>query len=423
MAKFNFIATDATGKEVRSSIEATTQAQAIAAIRAKSLVPTAIGMVDETKSKNISSRTAPKGKGMNMDIKLPSFLRPKVKQKDLTMFTRQLSTLMAAGMPLLRSLLVLERQSTNPTLKDILHDMGESVKSGNSFSESLANHPKTFDNLYVNMVRAGEAGGVTEVVLTRLAEFMEKAQKIKNKVKGAMTYPLVILVAAVGITAVLMLTVIPKFEEIFSDLLAGKALPGITQFVIGVSNAMKNHFIFIVAGIVGFVLLISMLTKTKGGKLVADRFKANLPVFGTLIRRTAIARLTRTLGTLLSSGVPMLQALGIVRDTADNVIFYNALQMVHDGVKEGENMSSLMEQTKAFPPMVISMVDVGEETGSIADMLTRIADTYEDEVDNAVSGLTSILEPMVIILLAVIVGTIVIAMFLPLVSIISTLNG
>lgn len=423
MAKFQFIATDASGKEVRSSIEAATQAQAIAAIRAKNLMPTAIGMVDDTKSTAAAPRAAKKGSGMNMEIKLPKFLRPKVKQKDLTMFTRQLATLMAAGMPLLRSLLVLERQATNPTLKDILHDMGESVKSGNSFSESLANFPKTFDNLYVNMVRAGEAGGVTEVVLTRLAEFMEKAQKIKNKVKGAMTYPLVILVAAVIITGVLMMTVIPKFEEIFADLLEGKSLPGITQFVIGASNAMKNYFIFILIGVVAVVMLISMLTKTKAGKLVADKFKANLPVFGTLIRRTAIARLTRTLGTLLSSGVPMLQALGIVRDTADNVIFYNALQQVHDGVKEGENMSSLMEQTKAFPPMVISMVDVGEETGAIADMLSRIADTYEDEVDNAVNGLTSILEPMVIILLALVVGTIVIAMFLPLVSIISSLNA
>lgn len=423
MAKFNFIATDASGQEVRSSIEAASQAQAIAAIRAKNLFPKAIGKVDDTKSTSAAPRKAKKGGGMSMEIKLPKFLQPKVKQKDLTMFTRQLSTLMAAGMPLLRSLLVLERQAKNPTLKDILHDMGESVKSGNSFSESLANFPKTFDNLYVNMVRAGEAGGVTEVVLTRLAEFMEKAQKIKNKVKGAMTYPLVILFAAVIITAVLMLTVIPKFEEIFADLLEGKSLPGITQFVIGASNMVKNYFIFIAAGVVGLWLLITTLTHTKAGRNITDRIKANLPVFGTLIRRTAIGRLTRTLGTLLSSGVPMLQAIGIVRDTADNVIFYEALQKVHDGVKEGENMSSLMEQTKVFPPMVISMVDVGEETGKIADMLTRISDTYDDEVDNAVNGLTSILEPMVIILLALIVGTIVIAMFLPLVSIISSLNG
>ncbi len=420
MAKFNFIAQDASGKEVRSTIEAENQQQAIAQIRARNLIPKAIGQADGSKS--AAAKTAKKT-GMNAEIKLPAFLRPRVKQKDLTVFTRQMATLMAAGMPLLRSLRVLERQCTNATLKDALYGMGESVESGNSFSEALGNYPKIFDNLYINMVRAGEAGGVTELVLTRLAEFMEKAEKIKNKVKGAMTYPVVILIAAVGITAVLMLTVIPKFEEIFADLLEGKELPAITQLVISFSNLLKNYFIYIAAGVVGFILLVSTFGRTPAGKVFFDRIKANLPVFGTLTRRTCIARLTRTLGTLLASGVPMLQALGIVRDTSGNIIFYNALQQVHDGVKEGENMSGLMEQTKAFPPMVISMVDVGEETGAIADMLTRIADTYEDEVDNAVSGLTSILEPMVIILLAVIVGTIVIAMFLPLVSIISSLNG
>ncbi len=420
MPKFNYIATDANGKEVKSTIEATTQAQAIALIRAKNLFPTAIGQADGSKSGAVTKKAARKG---DIEIKLPAFLKPRVKQKDLTVFTRQLSTLMGAGMPLLRSLRVLERQCTNATLKDTLHAMSDSVESGNSFSEALANHPKIFDNLYVNMVRAGEAGGVTELVLTRLSEFMEKSEKIKNKVKGAMIYPIVILIAAVGITAVLMLTVIPKFEEIFTDLLEGKALPGITQFVIGVSNAFQDYFLYIAAAGVALFMIMSMLLKTKGGKVVADRFKANIPVFGTLTRRTCIARLTRTLGTLLSSGVPLLQALSIVRDTSGNVIFVNALQKVHDGVKEGENMSELIEQTKVFPPMVVSMIDVGEETGAIAEMLGRIADTYEDEVDNAVSGLTSILEPMVIILLAVIVGTIVIAMFLPLISVISSLNG
>ncbi len=421
MPKFNYIATDASGKEVRSSVEATTQAQAIALIRAKNLFPTAIGQADGSKSAAVTK--AKKKGGMNAEIKLPVLIKPKVKQKDLTLFTRQLATLMAAGMPLLRGLRVLERQCTNVTMKETLHSMSDSVESGNSFSESLANHPKIFDNLYVNMVRAGEAGGVTELVLTRLSEFMEKSQKIKSKVKGAMTYPVIILIAALGITSVLMLTVIPKFQAIFQDLLGGKQLPGVTRFVIGVSEAMKHHLVFIVMAVVALVLCLKLLLKTKKGKLMLDKFKANIPVFGTLTRRTCIARLTRTLGTLLSSGVPLLQALAIVRDTSGNIIFYNALQSVHDGVKEGENMSGLMEQTKVFPPMVISMIDVGEETGAIAEMLTRIADTYEDEVDNAVSGLTSILEPMVIILLSVIVGTIVIAMFLPLISVISSLNG
>lgn len=420
MPKFNFIATDATGKEVRSTIEATTQAQAIALIRAKNLFPTAIGQADGSKS---AAKAEAKKTGMNAEIKLPSFLKPRVKQKDLTTTTRQLATLMAAGLPLLRSLRVLERQCANQTMKETLHAMGESVESGNSFSEALSSHPKIFDNLYVNMVKAGEAGGVIELVLNRLAEFMEKSQKITNKVKSAMTYPMVILIAAIGITSVLMLTVIPKFEEIFTDLLEGKQLPAITRMVIGISNALQHYFIFIAMGIAAIVMIVSLALKTKAGRDLRDRLKANLPGLGSLTRRTCIARLTRTLGTLLSSGVPLLQALAIVRDTADNVIYYNALQTVHDGVKEGENLSNLIEQTKVFPPMVVGMIDVGEETGAIADMLTRIADTYDDEVDNAVSGLTSLLEPMVIILLAGIVGTIVIAMFLPLISVISSLNG
>lgn len=420
MPKFNFIATDATGKEVRSTIEATTQAQAIALIRAKNLFPTAIGQADGSKS---AAKAEVKKTGMNAEIKLPSFLKPRVKQKDLTTTTRQLATLMAAGLPLLRSLRVLERQCANQTMKETLHAMGESVESGNSFSEALSSHPKIFDNLYVNMVKAGEAGGVIELVLNRLAEFMEKSQKITNKVKSAMTYPMVILIAAIGITSVLMLTVIPKFEEIFTDLLEGKQLPAITRMVIGISNALQHYFIFIAMGIAAIVMIVSLALKTKAGRDLRDRLKANLPGLGSLTRRTCIARLTRTLGTLLSSGVPLLQALSIVRDTADNVIYFNALQTVHDGVKEGENLSNLIEQTKVFPPMVVGMIDVGEETGAIADMLTRIADTYDDEVDNAVSGLTSLLEPMVIILLAGIVGTIVIAMFLPLISVISSLNG
>ena len=423
MAKFNYIAMDAAGKEVRGSVEASSQAQAIAQIRAQNLFPTAIGQAGGGGQTAPAARPASKGKGMKMEIKLPAFLRPKVKQKDLTTFTRQLATLMDAGLPLLRSLRVLERQASNPTLKDALNGMGESVESGNSFSEALANYPKIFDNLFVNMVKAGEAGGVTELVLTRLSEFMEKSEKIKNKVKSAMIYPSVILVAAIGITVFLLLTVIPKFEEIFTDLLAGKSLPQITLIVISISNVLKNYFLYVAVGVAALVALVKIWAKTKGGRLVMDKISVALPVFGTLTSRTCISRLTRTLGTLLSSGVPMLQALAIVRDTSGNAVYFNALQTVHDGVKEGEGMSGLMERTKAFPPMVVSMVDVGEETGAIADMLTRIADTYEDEVDNAVAGLTSIIEPLMIIFLAVIVGSIVIAMFLPLVSIITTLGN
>jgi type IV pilus assembly protein PilC len=272
------------------------------------------------------------------------------------------------------------------------------------------------------MVRAGEAGGVLEVVLNRLAEFMEKAEKIKNKVKSAMIYPTVVLIAAVGILTFLLTKIIPKFEEIFKDLLEGKSLPDITKFVIAASHGMSKN-LPIVALIIGAIVgAITLWKRTKTGRYALDRFKLSLPVFGTLIRRSAIARLTRTLGTLLSSGVPVLQALTIVRDTSGNAVIARAIQHVHDSVKEGESMTAPMDASKVFPPMVISMVEVGEETGALPDMLIRIANTFDDEVDNAVAGLTSIIEPVMIIFLAVIVGTIVIAMFLPLVKIISVLS-
>ena len=428
MPKFNYIAMDGSGRETKGSVEAATQAQAIAQIRSQGLFPTAIGLAGGGGGKAAAKGAAggakaSSGKGMSMEIKLPAFLQPRVKAKELTLFTRQLATLVDAGLPLLRGLRVLQRQTNNTTLKNALQSMSESVESGSTFSEALALHPRIFDNLFINMVRAGEAGGVLELVLTRLSEFMEKSEKIKNKVKSAMTYPIVVLIAAVGITGFLLMTVIPKFEEIFLDLLEGKSLPAITRFVIGASNVLKNYFLVVAGVIAAIVILIRLWAATKGGRLVMDHVKTRLPVFGTLIRRTAIARFTRTLGTLMASGVPVLQALTIVRDTSGNAVYAEALQRVHDSVKEGETMAAPMEQTKAFPPMVISMVEVGEETGTLPDMLTRIADTYEDEVDNAVAALTSILEPIMIIFLAVIVGTIVIAMFLPLVSIITTLGG
>ncbi|MBO4288032.1 MAG: type II secretion system F family protein [Kiritimatiellae bacterium] len=429
MAKFNYIAVDSSGKEVRGSIEAPSQAQAVAKIRDKQLFPTAIGEAGggggSSAAKGASKAAASGGRkaSKNIEIKLPKFLRPKVKTKDLTTLTRQLATLVDAGLPLLRGLRVLQRQSENATLKEALGGMAESVEGGNTFSESLTAYPKIFDNLYVNMVKAGEAGGVLEVVLNRLAEFAEKADKIKNKVKGAMVYPIVVLVAAVGITAFLLVAVIPKFQGIFKDLLNGKPLPAITQFVIDASQFVMQNGLQVVIGIAAFVVIMKVILKTKAGKYTMDVIKLKAPVIGTLVSRTAIARLTRTLGTLMSSGVPVLQSLQIVRDTAGNAVIAKAMQSVHDAVKEGETMTAPLAASKVFPPMVISMVEVGEETGALPDMLTRIANTYEDEVDNAVAGLTSAIEPMMIIILAVVVGTIVIAMFMPMIQIIGSLGG
>jgi type IV pilus assembly protein PilC len=429
MQKFSYVAVDAAGKEVRGTVEAPDQPQAITKIRGQGIYPTAIGMVGGTGAAKGTPRPAAaaggvkKGGGLNIEIKLPSFLRGRVKPKDLMVLTRQLATLGEAGLPLLRGLRVLLRQTKSVPLREALTGMSEAVESGSTFSESLANYPKIFNNLYVNMVRAGEAGGVLEVVLTRLAEFMEKAEKIKNKVKGAMIYPAVVLTAAIGIVIFLMYSVIPKFKDIFNDLLEGKQLPAVTRFVIGASNVVKDNVLMVVIAIIAAIVLFNLWGRTQNGRYIIDTIKMRLPVFGTLISRTAIARLTRTLGTLLSSGVPVLQALMIVRDTSGNTVIARAVQNIHDSVKEGESMTDPMAAAKVFPPMVVSMVEVGEETGALPDMLIRVANTYDDEIDNAVAGLTSIIEPLLILFLAVIVGTIVIAMFMPLISIIGSLSG
>jgi type IV pilus assembly protein PilC len=432
MPKFAYIAVDSAGKESRGTIEAPNQAQAVAKVRSQGLFPTAIGAAGGAEggapaaagAKKTAPAAAKKSGGkMSMEIKMPKFLRGKVKQKDLTVLTRQLATLVDAGLPLLRGLHVLQRQTPNATLKEALAGMCEAVESGSTFSESLGNYPKIFTNLYVNMVRAGEAGGVLEVVLNRLAEFAEKAERIKNKVKGAMVYPTVTFVAAIGITSFLLVAVIPKFKDIFNDLLEGKPLPAITQFVMNASNLLMHNGLAVLGAVAAFVVLFKIFAKTKTGSYTLDVVKLNAPMFGTLVRRTAVSRMTRTLGTLLASGVPVLQALTIVRDTTGNAVISRAMQAVHDAVKEGESMTAPLAASKVFPPMVVSMVEVGEETGALPDMLTRIADTYDDEVDNAVAGLTSVIEPLMIIILAVIVGTIVIAMFMPMIQIIGTLGS
>lgn len=436
MPKFAYVAVDPAGVETRGSLEAPNQAQAIAKIRSQGLFPTAIGVAAGEPSASAgaggaaknpapagSKKPVAKKKSMDITIKLPKFLRPRVKQKDLTVLTRQLATLVDAGLPLLRGLHVLERQTPNPTLREALTGMCDAVESGSTFSESLQNYPNIFNHLYINMVKAGEAGGVLEVVLNRLAEFAEKAEKIKNKVKGAMIYPIIVLLAACGITGFLLVAVIPKFRDIFRDLLGDKPLPPITEFVMGASNFVMHNGLIVLGGIVGFSFLFSLFKRTKTGEYIVDVCKLRMPAFGSLVRRTAIARMTRTLGTLLSSGVPVLQALDIVRDTSGNAVIARAIQSVHDAVKEGESMTNPLAQSKVFPPLVICMVEVGEETGALADMLTRVADTYDDEVDNAVAGLTSIIEPIMIMLLSVIVGTIVVAMFMPMIQIISSLGS
>ena len=437
MATFQYIAKDSAGNEHRGTVEAGDRGSAIATIRAQGLLPTALGEVKAAapsaakappkKGAKGAPKPAAKKGGLNKDIKInikmPKFLQGRIKTKVLTQFTRQLATLVNAGLPLMRGIEVLKRQMKDPQMLEALNGISENIAAGGTFSESLTAYPKIFDKLYVNMVKAGEAGGVLEVVLGRLAEFAEKSEKIKNKVKGAMIYPIVVLVAAIGITAFLLVAVIPKFQQVFNDMLNGQALPAITQFVIDASEFVQANGLQIALGVVAVIVIMKIIGRTEKGAYFFDALKLRLPVTGTLAQRSAVSKFTRTLGTLLSSGVPILQSLTITRDTTGNRVLTQAIQNVHDAVKEGESMTQPLAQCKVFPPMVTSMVEVGEETGALADMLTRIANTYDDEVDNAVAGLTAAIEPALIIVLAVVVGTIVIAMFLPMVKIIGSVSG
>ena len=425
MAKFLYTALDAKGKETKGEIEADNPNTALTRLREKGLFPTQVVDAAAGRGKKGAAPTAPglrpgtaaKKGGMRLS------LGGGVKTKSLMVVTRQLATLIDAGLPLLRGLQVIARQERNPTLKRTLNELAESIRSGSTLAEAMSQHGKIFNRLYVNMIKAGEIGGVLDVVLLRLAEFMEKMQKIRNKVKSAMTYPIVVLCVAGGIMFFLMTKIVPKFAEIFKDLLEGEKLPALTRFVMDVSNAFVRRTPIVIGAVIGLVLLIRLFGRTKGGRFAIDQIKLKMPIFGALVHKTAIGRFSRTLGTLLSSGVPILQALNIVRDTAGNEVIARGVTLVHDSVKEGENIAPPIEASGIFPPMVVSMVEVGEETGKLPDMLMRIADTYDDEVDNTVAALSSIIEPLLIVGLALIVGTIVIALFMPMVEIMQKIGN
>lgn len=430
MPKYDYVALDARGNETKGSIEVASQNEAIGRVKEMGLYPTKIIEAEKVRDKAAVKKGKPAGRpggkkkgGMNMsiNIKIPG-LSGRVPPKVLTTFTRQLATLVDAGLPLLRGLRVLEKQERCAALKTILGDLALSIEGGSTFSEALAQHPKVFNKLFVNMVKAGELGGVLEVVLKRLAEFSEKAQKIKSKVKAALFYPIAVLVVAVGIMTLLLTFVVPKFKEVFSGM--NITLPGFTTFVLGVSDLVRTHFVYTAITVTVCVIVFLLIIKfSKTGRRLWDAVKLKMPAFGPVISKVAISRFTRTLGTLISSGVPILQALTIVKETSGNVIISKAIGSVHESVKEGETITAPLEGSRVFPPMVVSMVDVGEQTGALPEMLLKIADNYEDEVDNAVAAMTSLLEPIMIIFLAIIVGSIVIAMFLPLIKMITVMSG
>ncbi|MEY2546639.1 MAG: type pilus assembly protein PilC [Verrucomicrobiota bacterium] len=427
MPRFQYVALDSRGQESTGLVEANSPNEAIGQLRQAGYFPTSVleegraGGSDGKAAKKIAKTVrAAKPKGMRKEITL--FQRKTVKPKLLMIFTRQLATLIDSGLPLLRGLNVLAKQERDKVLKNTVNNLADSVQGGSTFSDALAVHPRIFNDLYVNMVKAGEVGGVLEVVLTRLAEFQEKASKIRNKVAAAMVYPIIVMIMAIGILSFLLVFIVPKFEQIFHDMLGDKPLPGITIFVISISRFVQQHWLVLLGAIIAGVAGYNFGKRTTAGRSTIDRVKLRVPLFGDVIRKTAISRFARTLGTLVTSGVPILQALNITRATSGNTVISGAIAQVHDAVKEGESIVQPLEASGAFPPMVISMIDVGEETGQLPEMLLKVADVYDDEVDNSVAAMTAALEPIMIVFLAVIVGTIVIALFMPLISIISGLQ-
>ena len=413
MPQYAYTAMDSKGKEQKGKIISDSEAAAVAELKQKGLFPTSVKAV-------VASKKAKKAGGSGFNVALGPMV---IKRKELTVLTRQLAILLSAGLPLIRSLRTLEKQAANPAVKIVLGKTADTVEGGATFAEALSQNPKSFDKLYLNMVRAGEASGAMEIILDRLASFMEKAAKIAGKVKSAMIYPIVILSISILAMVGLMIFIVPNFEKIFRDLLGpSEPLPGITMLIIGISNTLVSKWYMYVGGVAGVVIFFVVLVKIPAGKWAFDWVKYNIPLFGPIIAKTAVSRFSRTLGTLMSSGVPVLNALAIVKETSGNEVVASAIQKVHDAVKEGEGIAPPLGKTKVFEEMVVSMVEVGEETGKLPEMLTKIADTYEDEVDNAVGALTSMIEPLMIVLLAGIVGTIVIALFMPLVKIIEKMS-
>jgi type IV pilus assembly protein PilC len=422
MTSYAYQAVDSAGQPMRGTLAVTNQNEALRRIREMGLFPLklterrperslpASPTPAETRSRTIASLSR---------ISIP-LLQGRVKPRTLAVFTRQLATLIDAGMPLLRGLRILQQQETNPRLKRIVGQVAETIEGGGSLTEALAAHPKDFNGLYVNMVRAGEISGTLETTLRRLAEFMEKAQKIKGKVKAAMFYPAAVMVVAMAILAVMMVFVVPRFQAVFDGLLGGAAMPAFTRFVMGLSDVARHNAPMMGLGILVAVIAAALALRTQWGRWTFDLLKLRAPVIGPVFRKTGISRLTRTLGTLLHSGVPVLQALTIVKETAGNKIVGQLVGDIHESVKQGETVTAPLRNSSVFSPVYVGMVDVGEQTGALPDMLLKIADQCDDDVDNAVNAMTSLLEPILIVFLAVIVGSIVIAMFLPLITI---MNG
>ncbi len=417
MAIFHYEAMNAAGQAVEADVEADTAEEAAGKIRTQGYYPTKV----KQQKKARSAREVRSGERRRSG--LPQITVGHVSTRVLAEFTQQLSILQYAGLPIVRSLKILCQQAKPGMLKNILASVATSVEEGATLSEAMSRHPKAFDRLYVNMVQAGETGGVLDVILQRLAEFMEKAQKLKRRVIGAMIYPSVVICFSVLIVTGIMIFVVPRFQGIFRDFKA--TLPSITVYLMATADFIAHRYgwALVLGSPMGTVLLVWLIGKSASGRRGLDMLKLRLPVVGRILAKTAVARLSRTLGTLLSAGVPILDAILITRDTAGNVVYAEALQKAHDAIREGESFAVTLRSTRVCDALVTNMIDVGEETGELDKMLMKIADTYDDQVDVLVGSLVSLLEPVMVIALGGIVGTIVVALFLPLVKIMQDLTG
>jgi type IV pilus assembly protein PilC len=350
-----------------------------------------------------------------------SFLQPKVQPSDVVVFARQFATMIDAGLPLIQSLDILYSQQENKTFKKTLKEIKDSVEQGATLADALGKYPNIFDELFVNMVAAGEVGGILDTILDRLSGYMEKAMKLKKQVKGAMTYPIIVLVIAVLVVGVILVFVIPVFEKMFADF--GGALPAPTQIVVGMSNFAKGNIHYMIGAVVVFVFAFKRFYSTEKGRVVVDDMMLKLPVFGTLLRKVAVAKFTRTMGTMISSGVPILEALDIVAKTAGNKTIEAAIYKVRSAITEGRTMADPLSESGVFPSMVCQMVAVGESTGALDSMLGKIADFYDDEVDAAVGNLTAMIEPFMMVFLGVTIGGLVVSMYLPIFKMAGMVGG
>lgn len=406
MAMFRWQGIGPRGETLQGEMEAATPAAVIARLRAQRIRP-------------LPHRIREKGRGLNREIKIPG-LGETVKPKDVVVFTRQLATMIDAGLPIVQALDILVQQTPNKLFAKTIARVKQEVEGGETFAASLSKHPKIFDDLYTNMVSAGEIGGILDTILTRLAGYMEKAVKLKSKIKGAMIYPASIVTVAVGVTAILLIYVIPVFGEMFSSF--GKALPLPTQIAINLSYATIAYIKHIIAAVIGMGFGLRTFYRTEKGRLAIDGLLLKLPIFGDIFRKAAVARFTRTLSTLISSGVPLLDALLITGKTAGNKVVEKAVLASRQAISEGKTLTEPLVTSGVFPPMVCQMINVGETTGALDSMLSKIADFYDDEVDTAVSNLTALMEPLVIVFLGVVIGGLVVSMYLPIFQLGSVLN-